>query len=210
MTMTLYYAPGACSFAAHAVLHTIGAPFTAVRLNLMEGDQRKPDFLALNPKGRVPALVTEAGVLTESPAILQFLVDSAPAHGLLPSDPWARAQAISFLAWCSGTVHGVGFASVFRQARFASDEAAHAAIRATGLDSVRGYLTEIDERLSGRAFVFDQFGVADLYPMIFRRWAARVGIAMDAYPSLLAHADRVAAQAGVAKAIAAEGIALDR
>jgi glutathione S-transferase len=207
--MKLFYAPGACSLAAHVALEEIGAPFEAVRLNLMEGDQRRPDFLAINPKGLAPALATPAGVLTESVAILVFLADANPGAHLLPADPWMRAQAISFLAWCSGTVHGVAFAGVFRPGRFAADEAVHPVIRASALEAVKGHLAGIDQRLTGRDWVFDAFSVADLYPLIFRRWGARVGIDMVAYPALLAHADRLAQRPAVARVIAREGIKLD-
>jgi glutathione S-transferase len=207
--MKLFYAPGACSLAAHIVLEEIGAPFEGIRLNLIEGEQRRPDYLAINPKGRVPALATTDSVLTESPAILIHLADAYPTLALLPAAPWARAQAISFLAWCSGTVHGLAFAGVFRPARFSADETAHAAIRAHALESVKDHLAEIEQRLTGKAFMFDAFSVADLYPLIFRRWAARVGIDMAAYPALVAHADRLAQRPAIARVLERESIKLD-
>ena len=206
--MKLFFAPGACSLAAHIALEEIGAPFEAVRVNLMEGDQRKPDYLAINPKGRVPALVTERGVLTESPAILFHLAERFPQANLLPQDPWLKAQAMSFVIWCSGTVHGVAFASVFRQTRFSADESTHPAIRATGLENARTHLEEIETQLDGREWMFDGFSIADLYPMILRRWGARVGLDVSAFPGLAALAERIAARPGAARAIAREGIQL--
>lgn len=207
--MKLFLAPGACSLAAHIVLEEIGQPYEAVTLNLMNGDQRGADYLAMNPKGKVPFLVTPSGGLSESVAILTYLADSRPDLSLLPGDAFARAEAMSFLTWCSGTVHGHAFASVFRAARFADDEAAQAAIKAKGLAEVTSHLQAIEARLRGREWVLDHFTVADLYPMIFRRWAARVGIAMEAYPALVAHAERVAARPAASRAIAQEGIRLD-
>lgn len=207
--LKLFYAPGVCSLASHIVLEEIGAAFEAIPLDLAAGDQRKPAYLALNPKGRVPTLVTQQGVLTENLAILWYLLNLSPQTALAPTDPWERAQALSFVAWCSGTVHGVAFASVFRQARFSSDESTHAAIRATGLESVKAHLNDIEARLDGRDYIMTSYSVADLYPVIFRRWAARVGIDMSAYPRLVALSERVAARPAAARAIAREGIRLD-
>jgi glutathione S-transferase len=205
----LYYAPGACSLAAHIVLEELGTPYEIVRLDLTSGEQRKPEYLAINPKGRVPLLVTAQGTLTESAAILAYLADSKPEIGLLPADPWERAQALSFVAWCSGTVHGVAFASVFRAARFADDETAQVAVREKGQRDVRLNLAEIEKRLAGREWVMNHFGIADLYPLIFRRWAARLGVEMADFPELVAHAARVAKRPSVARVLATEGIRID-
>jgi glutathione S-transferase len=207
--MKLFYAPGACSLAAHIALEETGVAFEAVRLNLMEGDQRKPDYLALNPKGRVPALATPQGVLTESPAILLHLCALYPQAGLAPEEPWARAQVMAFVIWCSGTVHGAAFASAFRQARFSTDETTHPAIRAAGIDNARQHLAEIEAQLGGRDWMFDAFSIADFYPLIFRRWAARLGIDITPFAGLKALSERVAARPAAARAIAREGIKLD-
>lgn len=208
--MKLFYAPGACSLASHITLEELGLPYEAVRLNLMEGEQRKPEYLALNPKGRVPALATEQGVLTESPAILVYLAGLKPDADLLPADPWARGQAVSFLVWCSGTVHGIGFAGLFRAARFASSEAGQADVKATARETVLAGMTDIEARYQGKDWLFGAFGVADLYPVIFRRWAARVGLDIAAYPNLAGLAARLAARPAAARVIAREGIELDR
>jgi glutathione S-transferase len=205
----LFYAPGACSLAAHIVLEEIGRPFEAVGLDLMAGDQRKADYLALNPKGRVPLLVTEAGALTESVAILGFLADSAPQQHLLPTDPWARAQALSLLAWLSGTVHGIAFASIFRPARFSDDETAFPAVKAKGLSEVNAHLATMNARLSERDYAFDHFTIADPYFLILRRWAIRVGVDVVAHTALTAHAERLAARPAVQRALAREGIRID-
>jgi glutathione S-transferase len=115
-----------------------------------------------------------------------------------------------------GAWHGVrqrlspaSFASVFRQARFSSDDSAHAAIRATGMVSVTAHLADIDARLAGRDTIMDAFSIADLYPLVFRRWAVRIGIEMGGYPNLVAHAERIAARPAAARAIAQESIRLD-
>ena len=84
--LKLFYAPGSCALASHVALEEVGAEYEAVRVDLRANDQRKPEYLAINPKGRVPALVTDKGVLTENPAILAFVAQSFPEARLAPLD----------------------------------------------------------------------------------------------------------------------------
>ena len=93
MKVTFYYAPGVCSLASHIAFEEAGADVEYVRLDLSRGDVRQPDYLKLNPKGRVPLVVTDQGVLTESPAILAWIAQTWPQANLAPlNDPWALAQ----------------------------------------------------------------------------------------------------------------------
>lgn len=208
--LVLYYAPGACSLVAHCALEEAGLTFETRRLDLMAGDQRTPEYLALNPKGRVPALVTPNGLLTESPAILSYIADLNPEAGVLPAAGFARAQALSHLCYFSSTVHGMGFAGAFRPARFTSDEAAFAGVKAKSLDDIAGrYLPELEGLVSGRAWVMDHFTAVDVYLVVFRRWSIRLGLSVDHLPALAAHAARVAARPACAAVIAREGVRLD-
>ena len=129
MSMTLFYAPGACSLASHIVLEETGEAYEAVRLDLAAGEQTRPEFLAINPRGKVPALATEQGVLTESPAILAYLADRRPELELLPRDPFQRAQAASTMAWLSSTVHPC-FGRIWRGAAITDDKDAWSGLRA--------------------------------------------------------------------------------
>ena len=102
----LFYSPGACSLASHIVLEETGAPFEPVRVALAEGAQRRPEYLAINPKGRVPALLTDKGILTENIAILAYIAQIAPAARLAPlDDPFEFAQMQAFNSYLSSTVH---------------------------------------------------------------------------------------------------------
>ena len=102
----LYYSPGSCALASHIALEEAGADYEAVRIDFGLDEQKKPDFLAINPKGRVPALVSDKGILTETPAILVFISQTYPASSLAPvNDPWALAQAQSFNNYLCATVH---------------------------------------------------------------------------------------------------------
>jgi glutathione S-transferase len=126
---TLYTAPGTCALATHAALREAGADFDVVRLDFGTAEQRGASYLALNPKGRVPALVTEDGVLTETPALLLFAPQRFPAAGLAPlDDPFALARMQEWTSWLAATMH-VAHAHGRRGARWAGEPAAHAGWR---------------------------------------------------------------------------------
>ena len=112
--MKLYFSNGSCSLASHIALEEAGATFAAERVNLREGEQKKPAYLAVNPKAKVPALVVDEGAITENPAIMSYVADTHPAAKLLaPAGEFARAKAQEWLAWCASTVHR-DFSPLFR------------------------------------------------------------------------------------------------
>src|SRR5512139_134839 len=127
--LKLYYARGTCALASHITLEEAGAAYEAVQLDFSKGEQRAPGYLEINPKGRVPALVTERGVLTETPAILAFIAQSFPAAKLAPiDDPFALAQAQAFNSYLCSTVH-VAHAHRPRGSRWADDPSALEAMK---------------------------------------------------------------------------------
>ena len=102
----LFYAPHTCSLASHIALENAGAEYTTVRIDFAAEEQRKPQYLAVNPKGRVPALATGDGILTETPAILAFIAQSFPQARLAPLDrPFAFSQVQSFNSYLCATLH---------------------------------------------------------------------------------------------------------
>ena len=208
---TLYYAPGACSLAAHIVLEEIGAPYETVRLELARGDQRAPEYLAVNERGRVPALYEDGWVLTESAAILRHLARVHPEAGLLPSDPRGQAVADEWLAWLS-TGHQIAYAQVRRPERSSADEAAYPAIRAKGADTFGDLCTMTEVRLSNGGWaVGGRYGVVDAALMVFWNWARGpfIGFDMPAlFPAWTAHARRVAERPAVRTVFEREGLAL--
>ena len=121
----LYYAPGTCALASHIALEEAGASYTAERLDFKNSQQTTPQYLAINPKGRVPALVTDHGTLTETPAILAFIASSFPKAKLAPDDPFEFAQAQSFNSYLCSTVH-INHAHKMRGYRWAVDESSFA------------------------------------------------------------------------------------
>jgi len=123
MTTKLYYAPGACSLASHIALEESGLAYETERLILANGDQRKPEYLKLNPRGRVPTLVVDDNILTENVGILTYLGGGHPKAGLWPKKTWDQAKLVSSMAWLSNTVHTT-FGHLFRAGRYADDAAA--------------------------------------------------------------------------------------
>src|SRR5258707_1753562 len=127
--LEFYYCPGACSMASHIVIEETGTPYTAHPIALAKGEHMQPEYLnKVNPRGKVPALKTDDGVLTENTAILTYLARSFPAANLLPNDLVGEVRCISTMAWLSNTVHPC-FTHIFRPERFSEDPAAHPGIK---------------------------------------------------------------------------------
>jgi glutathione S-transferase len=125
----LFYAVNTCSLASHIALEEAGAEYSTVRISFAADEQRGPEYLAINPKGRVPAMVTGNGILTETPAMLAFIAQSFPEAGLAPlDDPFAFAQVQAFNSYLCSTVH-VAHAHRMRGQRWADDPAAIAAMQ---------------------------------------------------------------------------------
>lgn len=202
--MKLFYSTGSCALAAHIALEEAGEPYEAVRISLRDGDQRQPAFLAINPRGRVPALVTGQGVLTETPAILAFIAQSSPQAGLAPIDPFGFARAQAFNAYIASTVH-VAYAHRWRGSRWADDKAviAHLAERAPERFAAAFQPIE-DGLLEGPWVLGDAYSVCDGYLFTMASWLEGVGIDPARFPRVLAHRERVRSRSAVGKVLAEE------
>jgi glutathione S-transferase len=207
----LYYSPGACSLASHIVLEELGVAFEPVLVSIADGDHKRPEFLRVNPRGKVPALNVDGKILTETVAILTYLGGGYFERGLWPKETWKQAEAISLLSWLSSTVH-IAVAGVWRPGRFADDAATHEAIKSTGKATLLRHFEEIDKMLVGRSFAMGgQFGVCDAYLLVFYRWGNRMGIDMKTlYPVWHKHALRVFSRPTVKRVFEAEGIELEK
>jgi glutathione S-transferase len=209
MAMKLYYAPGACSLASHIALEEIGAPYETQKLNLAEGDQRKPEYLRLNPRGRVPTLVVDGEPITENVGIMTYLAGGNPQAGIWPKQTWDQGKIVSTMAWLSNTVHTT-YAHLVRPGRYADDDAAREAIKAKARASYEGYLREIDQLLNGHKWcIANQYTVADGYLLVFYRWANRQKMPVRELKHYSALVDRVLARKAVQKVMSDEGITLD-
>ncbi|TSA00289.1 MAG: glutathione S-transferase family protein [Rhodocyclaceae bacterium] len=210
----LYYGPGACSFVPHVGLEAIraatGDSFEPRPLKLHKGEQQSPEYLTLNPLGLVPLLVVDGKPLSQIVAICDYLDRRYPQAGLLPADPWQRAQAMSTFAWMNNTVHPT-FTRIFRSQNFAAGEAAQAEVKQTAQGMFRGQLERIQEMLEKAAPFLsgDKLSFIDAYALVFLRWGGLAGIDPASLPAYQAYVGRLAAVPPVAAAIAREGIQLD-
>lgn len=205
--LKLYYAPNACSLASHIALEEAEAEFEAVRIDMKMGEQRRAEYLAINPKGRVPALVTDRGVLTESPVILGYVAETHPQANLAPvDDRFAFAQMQAFNLYLTATVH-VTFAHAFRSERYADDEAAQAAMKAKVPQALDEQFAMIETRFQdGRPFVHGQtYTVSDAYLFVFTRWLINRGFGTPSkVPAVVTHHDRVGERPATQRVLARE------
>jgi len=208
LKITLYYSPGACSLAPHIVLEELGVPYEAVRISTAEGMQRSPEYLRINPRGRVPTLAVDGRVLVENVAILAFLGGGFPERGLWPSKTWDQAQALSTMAWLADTVHPA-YAHFFRPERYVQGEACLGAVKEGGRRSFWDGLAEIDRLLAGKRWAAGgRYSVVDAYLLVFYRWGNRNGFPVRDLSHYTALAERVLARPAVKRVMAAEGITL--
>jgi glutathione S-transferase len=209
MAMKLYYSPGACSLASHIALEEVGLPYETVRINTADGDQRKPEYLAINPRGKVPALMVDGRVLTENVGILTLLAGGNPKAGIWPKQTLDQAKAVSTMAWLSNTVHPT-YAHLVRAARYADDAAAQEAIKAKARVSYEDLLKEIDGLLEGHKWaIANQYSVVDGYLLVFYRWGNRQKMPVSSLRNYSALIQRVMSRPAVKKVMADEGITLD-
>ena len=203
--LTLYYAPHTISLATHIVLEEVGADYSTVRIDFSKTQQRSPEYLKVNPKGRMPALVTDRGILTETPAMLVYVAQSFPASRLaLMDDPFAFAQVQAFNSYLCATVH-VAHAHRMRGYRWADDPAALEAMKRKVPQSV-GECYELIERemLKGPWVMGERYTISDPYLYTLAQWMDADGLDRKRFPKVQAHFERVGARPAVRKALAAE------
>ncbi len=203
--LTLYYAPHTCALASHIVLEEVGAAFALKRLDIDKGEHREPGYLAINPKGRVPALVAPRGILTETPAILAFLAQSHPEARLAPlDDPLAFAELQAFASYLCSTLH-VAHAHRMRGHRWADDSATIIDMQRKVPVSV-GACYELIERhlLKGPWVMGEAYTIADPYLFTLAQWLEADGVVPARIPGVMEHRRRMSERPSVKKAIAVE------
>lgn len=203
---TLFIFPGACSFAAHVVIHELQLPISVERVTL--GAPNSP-YRQINPTGRVPALLLDnQTLLTENTAILPYLADLKPGTALFaPAGSVERAQIQGWLGYVATEVHVGAFRPINRPERYSADESAFPGIRQRALEQLSNALKPIEARLAQTEYlVGNRFTVADAYLGVFLGWSARVGVLND-FPALQAALDRFRARESVVQTLAAEGLA---
>lgn len=200
--LKLYYAPGTCALASHIALEEAGADYEAVRLSFKTEDQKKPDYLKINPKARVPALVTDRGVITETPAILIYIAQTYPAAKLAPlGDPFALARAQAFNTYLCSTVH-VAHAHRMRGARWADDLGAHEAMKKKVPQTVGECFALIEREMFEAPWVMGaDYSVCDAYLFTLTQWLAADGVDVNKTPKIADHFSRMRERTAVKRAV---------
>lgn len=203
--LELYYAANTCALASHIALEEAGAEYRTVRLSFASEEQRKPEYLAINPKARVPALVTEAGVLTETPAILAFIAQSFPKAKLAPlADAFAFARVQAFNSYLCSTVH-VAHAHRMRGYRWADEPAAIEAMQRKVPTSVGECFALIERAMFEEPWVMGaSYTICDPYLFTLAQWLEADGVELAKLPKIRDHRARMAARPAVQKALAEE------
>jgi len=176
--LTLYFAPGSSSMAAHIALHEVGAPFEGRPMSFKQNDMQSADFLKLNPDGKVPTLLIDGRVLTEVAAILFYLARRFPEAGLLPQgDIEAEAQAISWMSFIAATIHPA---------------------RRIGMERSKEVFAIADRRLGDREWALGRYSIADIHLFrLYWRFANSLKPAPETFPNLSAHYARMMARPAV-------------
>jgi glutathione S-transferase len=202
----LYYAPGTCALATHIALEEAGAPYEAVLVDFGNQAQRSPEYLAVNPKGRVPALVSESGTLTETPALLCFVAQCFPHAELAPlADPFALAPVQEFNSYLCSTVH-VAHAHRMRATRWADDAAAVEAMKRKVPSNVTECVGLIERKLLKGPWVMgDRYTICDPYLFTLASWIEGDGVDTSKVPRVMEHRARMLARPAVQRATVAEG-----
>jgi glutathione S-transferase len=203
--LKLFYASDTCSLASHIALEDAGADYSTARISFANDKQRKPEYLAINPKGRAPALATDNGVLTETPAILAFIAQSFPQARLAPlDDPFGLAEVQAFNSYLCSTLH-VAHAHRMRGNRWADDPAAIAAMQRKVPESVTSCYQLIEGKMLKQPWVMgEMYTICDPYLFTMAQWLEQDGVDPARFPKVIDHRRRMSERPGVKKAIAEE------
>ncbi len=200
--ITLFFGPNTCALASLIAMHESGLEFELRILNMKGLEQRSPEYLAVNPKGRVPALVTDKGILTETPAILAYIAQQVPEKNLAPlNDPFAFAQMQSFNSYLCSTVH-VAHAHRMRGSRWADETTSHEDMRR----KVPGNIAECFRLIEGEMLkspwvMGEQYTVADPYLFTISNWLEIDGVDIADFPRVHDHFNRMMERPAVATAM---------
>jgi glutathione S-transferase len=205
MMLKLFYAANTCALASHIALEEAGADYETVRLSFATSDQKKPEYLAVNPKGRVPALVTDDGVLTETPALLVYIAQRFPGARLAPlDDPFAFARVQAFNSYLCSTVH-VAHAHRMRGYRWADAPEAIEAMKRKVPHSVGECFSLIErEMLAGPWVMGETYTICDPYLFTLAQWLEADGVDVTRLPKIADHRRRMGERPAVRRALAAE------
>lgn len=202
--MKFHMTPGSCSTGIHILLETLELPFEVYLVNLMAGDQFKPEYLAINPKSTIPTLICDDGSsITEFQAIAWWLARRYPKAKLLPDDIDGETRVLETMDYVVGTIHGQGYTRIFTTANYSSNEADHAEIQARGREIVEQGFAVMNEVLTDKDYVVGSFSIADAALFYVEFWADKIKLALP--PNCQAHYQRMLQRPVVRQVLMEEG-----
>ncbi len=202
--MKFYMTPGSCSTGIHILLEELELPFEVYLVNLMAGDQHKPEYLAINPKATIPTLVKNDGTaITEFQAIAWWLARSYPKAKLLPEALDAEIRVLETLDYVVGTIHGQGYTRIFTTSNYSSNEAEHEQIKQRGYEIVSKGLALMNDLLAGQDYLVEHFSIADAALFYVEFWADKIKLELPA--NCLAHYQRMLTRPAVRQVLLEEG-----
>ena len=204
--LNFYFSKGSSALAAHILLEEVGAEYNAIEVSIAKAEHQSPEFLRRNPKGRVPLLETLDGIITENPAILEYIAATHPAANCLLEGAFAQAQARSFCAYLCATAH-VAAAHRHRGHRWAKAEASIRDMQSTVPRNLMACAEVLEDGLaSGQWVMGDTYTMCDPYLFQFSRWLAAAEVQIENYPRLTAHREAMRARAATQTALKAHGL----
>lgn len=204
--LKLYYAAHTCSLATHIALEDAGADYSTVRIDFATTQQQSAEYLAINPRARVPALVTDRGVLVETPAMLAFVAQSFPKARLAPlDDAFAFAEVQAFNSYLCSTLH-IAHAHRMRGYRWvaADDKASIAAMQRKVPEAVTACFEQVERDIRGPWVMGAHYTICDPYLFTLAQWMEADGVDLGRIPRVVDHRRRMAERPQVRKAIAME------
>ena len=201
--LKLFWAVGTCALASHIALEEAGAEYTTVRLNFADGDQRKPEYLKVNPKARVPALVTDKGILTETPAILAYIAQLYPKANLAPlADLFAFARVQAFNSYLCSTAH-VNHAHLGRGARWADEPSSLEDMKRKVPANVGASFELMEKEMVEGPWVMGKtYTICDPYLFTVAGWLPRDTVDINRFPKIAEHHKQMKARPAVKKVLA--------
>lgn len=200
--LKLYYAPNTCALATRIALEEAGLAYELVSIDFANSQQRTPEYLAINPKGRVPAIATERGVITENPALLLYIAQSAPAAKLAPlDDPFALAEMQAFTNYLCSTVH-VAHAHNRRGSRWANEPSSLEDMKRKVPETMTACFDIIENGMfKGPWAMGAHYTVADPYLFTIASWLEGDGVDVTRFPKVIDHRSRMAERPAVQRAL---------
>jgi glutathione S-transferase len=209
MDIVLYYAPNTCALVPFVALNEAGADFRVEALNFRKKQQMSDDYLRLNPRHKVPLLLVDGKGLTENPAIHVWLAQAFPQANLMPSDPWAFAQAISVASWCASGIHPY-LSMINTPSKCCDAPGSEESVKRLATKALDESFAIADGLLAGREFLFDRFSTADAHMFWCLRRAGQLGYDIAQFRHCKTFFDRIALRPSVAKVVAFEAETLAR